>query len=240
MSFMNNNKPILKRISSNRMKSGYSDFNYYATIEDYQNAFNKFKDENGRFPSTIDMDNSEYLPTSRTILRKFGSIKVLREMIGLEGLELDMRTGEQKRSLLSILNDNGMKSENILYEELLKHYEPMQIHRQEPYTDMIKNLSRSDFGIYDGDRHFYIDTFVPRHLQSLIGCANLKLNKFKKYNIDAEIYLVIANTEMNEAWFERKEMEAYRAKDLIKKFPPNVKIITFEKCLELIAKKFND
>jgi hypothetical protein len=240
MSYMNNKEPILKKLNSRRMKSGYYDFNCYTTIQDYQNAFNKFKNENGRFPTVIDMNKSQYLPTSKTIQRKFGSIAVLREMIGLEGLNLDMRNGEQRVSLITQQYNQGFKVSDILYEEALKYYKEEQLPRYQPYLDKKKNISRSDFGVYDGDRHFYVDSFVPGHIESFLNSIIAKGKKFRKYGVEEEIYLVIGNMEMNEAWFERKEMEAYRARDVIKKLPKNIKVITFEKYLQLVANKFNN
>lgn len=215
----------------------YKEFNFFSSIQDWRNAFEKFKTENGHYPSAPEIDITPYLPTSRTIQRRFpGGLRELRKEIGLNGDEIDYRTGELRSSLCSKLNEQSIASEDDLYYLLSKKFGPEKIHRQEPYTDKIKNLTRSDMGIYINNRHFYIDIFVPYNSKSLYGCVGAKLRKFKKYDIKPDVYLVIGNKEMNETWINHYNQ--FNIKRLIERLPSHIKLITYEKLMDLINKDF--
>lgn len=225
-------KPIRTRNKSSVY--AYPEFNNFATLEDYRNAFEKFKAENGRYPTVTDMDKTPYLVTSRTIQRNFeGGVKGLRSALGFTGSDLDQTTGPQRSSLTSLLNIDGVKIENELYFELTKEFGVEKVHRQEPYSNIIKNLARSDFGIYS-DRHFYIDVFIPSNDISLMNCVAIKLKKLKKHGIDQEIFLVIGNKAMDNKWFDSTP----RARRILDRLPSNIKLITYEKCLSLIKNNF--
>jgi len=80
---------------SHRRNKEIEKYNYFASIDDYKKAFEDFKSSNGHYPSSKEIDTCPYLPTSRTIQRKFFSLKLLRTQIGLTGIEIDKRKGFQ-------------------------------------------------------------------------------------------------------------------------------------------------
>ena len=226
----------LTPVKSNSYSSTYDfsqEFNNFKSLDDYKNAFNKFKNENGHFPNSHEIDETPYLPSSRTIQRKFsGGLREIRSLIGLD--EIDHRVGEQRSSCLRVFLNNSINIENEIYIKFLEYYSPEKVHRQEPYSKIIKNMARSDWGIYNHDRHFYIDIFTPKDIHSLQGCVLAKLRKFKKFNITSEVYLVIGNPEMNEEWVIKNK----KVQNLISRLPSHVKIIPLNKCLSLIENKF--
>ncbi|OHA45886.1 MAG: hypothetical protein A3A80_04405 [Candidatus Terrybacteria bacterium RIFCSPLOWO2_01_FULL_44_24] len=63
----------LRNISERKYK--WSGLEKYWDLEKIKQGFDLFYKENGRYPTTFDVDDYKYLPSSRQIQRNFGGLK---------------------------------------------------------------------------------------------------------------------------------------------------------------------
>ena len=203
------------------MKNNYKEFNHFVSLQDYRNAFEKFKKENNHYPTTTDIDNSLYLPSSKTIQRKFGSLLKLRKLIGLPEGELDHRTGDQRAAALHRFNNQSYIDDVRVYDLLVEKYGEVNVHRQSPY--FTNKLHRSDFKIFqDKKEPFFIDIFYPANLRNLTSCLNLKQSKIEKINVTEPVYFVVMNSDITQPQIDTL---LSRKKNPL---PLNIKVFAFD------------
>jgi hypothetical protein len=210
----------LKKIYSHNLRGDYSEFNNFQSLEDYRAAFQKFYDLNGYFPTSLDIDACSYIPTSKTIQRRFKSLRALRKLLALPQDQIDLRKTPQR--ILSALSSitRSYSSENDAYQELLKFYEPSNIHKQSPIND--NTQQRCDFVIFENnERKFFVDVTFPTTIHSVKGCINSKLRRYKKSLPDKDTYIVLMSDHT-----EEDINKVVKSKKL--PIPSNVKIVSFE------------
>lgn len=203
------------KITARNVKNGCAQFNWYASLDDYRIAIEHFATENGKYPSSTDFDASTYLPTSKTIQRKFGSIKKLREAIGFSGEDVDQRTGTQRSLKALELGINAFDLENNVYKHLLEKYKESSIHRQSPYT----TLSRRSCDFKIGD--IFIDIFYPVDKHSLHGCINAKQKKLSTLNITQPVIFVVMNEDMTQDFIDNVVINKKNS------IPHNIKVMSY-------------
>lgn len=215
---MTDNK--FKKMYSNNIRNKYEEFNYFQSLEDYRSAFQKFYDLNGYYPTSLDIDVCEYLPSSKTLQRRFKSLVALRNLLNLPQDQIDLRKSPQR--ILSALSGitRSYSSENDVYQELLKFYEPLNIHKQSPIND--NTQQRCDFVLFENnERKFFVDVTFPTTIHSVKGCINSKLRRYKKSLPDKDTYIVLMSDHT-----EEDINRVLKWKKL--PIPSNVKIVSFE------------
>lgn len=175
----------------------YLQYNSFSDIADYRKAFEDFKTTNGHYPTVQDIDKSNYIPSSRTIQRKFGGIKTLRKLIGLADEDIDQRSGTQRLSRITEMGERSFENENEIYKKLCTKYGEKNVHRQSPYNN--DRIFRTDFKVYlpDGTKKC-IDVFYPADRISLLGCINSKQKKVEQLETNDIIYFVVMNKEITQ------------------------------------------
>ena len=76
--------------------------------------------------------------------------------------------------------------------------------------------------------------WINIHITIKIRYHLFKLSKFKKYNINEEIYLVVGNKEMDINWIKSKTKILRK----MEKLPQRVKLITYNELNNLIKNGF--
>src|SRR5437870_8408763 len=79
------------------------------TKENLLSGLNKFYSEFGRYPTALEIDTYEYLPTSRHIQRAFGGLVRLRSELGLE--IADYTKGQTRSAMATLIGQRGNKLE---------------------------------------------------------------------------------------------------------------------------------
>lgn len=149
-----------------------------------------FIKKHGREPASHDFKPENNFPDKRTIERRFGGLRKLREELGLY---IDHRTGKKRGDLANDINKRAMKWNSLIYKQLRELFPEPLIHRESSIFDDRRN--RTDFKVY-GKKTFLVDIFYPKHRQSLLGCVQHKQYKYptdlRKYldkNFDKVIFL---------------------------------------------------
>ncbi|MEI7621309.1 MAG: hypothetical protein WCJ51_02120, partial [Candidatus Moraniibacteriota bacterium] len=91
------------------------------TLEKISEGFEKFYKLNNRYPVAYDVDDCDFLPSSRQIQRAFGGLINLRKKLGLE--VANYSNGKERSDLVSTFNIRGRKYENIVF-NILNIYTP--------------------------------------------------------------------------------------------------------------------
>jgi hypothetical protein len=150
------------------------------TKEDIVKNINLFIEKYGYEPSSHDFTNENNLPNKKTIERRFGGLRKLREELGLY---VDHRIGKKRSNTANEINKRAIKWNSIIYKKLLTIFDEKLIHRESSIFDDRRN--RTDFKVY-ANKTFLVDIFYPKNRQSLLGCVLLKQ---KKYPTDLRKYL---------------------------------------------------
>lgn len=151
------------------------------TLEQIEAGLKKFFEENGRYPTATEIDQYEYLPSTRTLERSFGGLVGVREKLKL-GKEFDFRKGSHSSKRAYTINERSNRLEAQVYAYLKVKFGQEFVHREYLFTDDAR--TRADFFVYDNNKGFCVDVFYPSSLRNLALCVNSKLNK---YNGTAEL-----------------------------------------------------
>lgn len=196
---------------------------------DIKNLILRFKQENGYYPNTRDFDETEYLPSAKTIQRSFGGIRKIKSDMGLPVGDWDGRSSKANQLKTSLSMKKSDKQEKEIYNYLVNMFGIRNIHRESPYTADSK--IRSDFTIYyhpSIDYKIAIDIFYPDYMTSLAGCINSKLGKIDFSKLDYEILMVNMNKKFDK--FIDEKMEKRKTK-----LPSNVRIISKINLIKILA-----
>lgn len=136
-------------------------------FKDLKLGFKKFFDENGHFPTAIEVDLCPYLITSRSIQRSWGGMSNLRKLMGLE--ILDYSSGQSRSIMANKIGKRSFIEEQEFEKVLIKKFGEIFVHTQK----RIGNIN-VDFFIYSPTLNFGVDVFNYEYDHDLKGIINLK------------------------------------------------------------------
>lgn len=165
-------------------------------LEKIRESFEKFKLNNGRYPVSHEIvTGTQYrFPSTKTIERKFGGVKKLRELLGLE--VTDYTSGDYRSKMVrEVLLPRSLESEGEFYKKLLKLVPRTSIHQQESYSFNIKVLS--DFILDLPKSRVGVDVFYANSYLSMSGCLADKQRKLRKIS-DTKVFLVSVSENISD------------------------------------------
>lgn len=171
------------------------------TLEELKSGFEHFYNKNNRYPTTPEIDAYQYLPSSRSVQRRFGGALELRKELGIAG-QHDFRTGEHSSLRAELINKRAHEMEHSVYELLINQFGKEFVHREYFFTD--DKRTRADFFVYGSGSGFCVDVFYPRDKHNLIGCLNSKLKKYQsEYMRQYPIIYLQMNSELPQDELDR-------------------------------------
>ncbi len=194
------------------------------TIGNIKTGFDKFFGENGRLPTSPEIDVLEYLPSSRQIQRKFGGLEKLRALLGYE--DTHFGKGKYRSAIATSSNINGRDAEIYLEKLLREKFQEVFVHTERIF-DNSKN--RIDFYVYSPSGDFGIDVFQTETIRDLQKNINIKIDKYKNFN--KELYFVVANPD-----FEQIDIDLSVSKKK-KDISEHTQIVSMKKLKEIINNK---
>lgn len=156
------------------------------TLEDIRIGIEHYKSIFGNYPSTLDFDKVDYLPSSRLIQRNFGGIIKLRELLGLN-TAADYTKGEYRSVIASKTYKNSIKYEEEFYNYLISKIPEISVHEHKILRP--GNIC-CDFFIYTDQKNgIVIDIF---YAQDIFSLARIIIIKTKRYiGLKYPIYFVL-------------------------------------------------
>ncbi len=166
----NQTSPNLKK----QFKSGDVFDNHNSAIWTKENilaGLQKFYEEKGRYPVSYEVDEYEYLPSSKQIQRRFGGLIKLRNELGFE--ISNFSSGLARSTQATKIGVRGSLAEREVESILINHLGDYFVHVEKPlYKYFKKNLDiskkyklRADFFIYAVDYKACIDVFFQEMLK---------------------------------------------------------------------------
>ncbi len=145
-------------------------------LEELKAGLENFNTKHGHYPTAPEIDKYPYLPSARTIERKFGGVIGLRKTLGLN-TQSDLREGAHSSKRASTINARAHRVEKEVYTYLEKLFGRQFVHREYFFLD--DKRTRADFFVYDNSSGFCVDVFYPSDRRNLVGCLNSKLAKYQ-------------------------------------------------------------
>lgn len=194
------------------------------TTEKIRDGFERFQREHGRLPIAPEIDQLDYLPSSRQIQRAFGGLKKLRFALGYK--EINFGKGKYRSQIALRTNKKGREVELELEKILRGKFNEVFVHTERIF-DNSKN--RVDFYVYSPSGNFGIDVFYTDTIRDLQKNINIKIDKYLKF--PHQLYLVVANSK-----FLQEDLDVY-SKVKKKKLPSNALVLTMQVLLTLLESK---
>ncbi len=166
------------------------------TIEELSAGLQKFFEENKKYPTATEVDIYKFLPSARSIERKFGGLVALRKKLKLNS-QSDFRNGKHSSNRAYLINKRAHSTESVVYEYLLKRFGKEFVHREYLFID--DKRTRADFFVYDKNGGFCVDVFYPSNRHNLAGCLNSKLDKYlSEYMMQYPVIFLQMNNEISQ------------------------------------------
>jgi len=182
-------------------------------------GFIRYYNENGHYPSALEIDHCPYLLTSRTIQRKWGGLEAIRQKMGLE--ITNYTKGEIRSTKSVFIGKRGYLEENKLEVILQRYFGEVFVHSQKRIGQV-----RADFFIYTPKSNFAIDIFCFEDKNCFLSDLNIKLKTYNGYPFSV-IYLPINHKYSTDdilKWVNNKK----------NKLPTNQKVMSYEEFLKYI------
>jgi len=135
----------------------------------------KFYEVYGRYPTSREIDAFEYLPSARSIQRKYGGLISIRKELIPES-HADYTKGAYRSAKAKESWHRAAKYEEEFYNFLLEHFDPVAVHE---HKIMRPGNIASDFYIYTSESDgVVIDLFYAQDLFSLSSIVSIKLKRY--------------------------------------------------------------
>ena len=162
------------------------------TLDNIRDGFIYYFQINNRYPTAQEIDQFEYLPTSRTIQRSFGGLEHIRTTLNLE--ITNFGRGKYRSDLAILANRRGSAAETDLKSLLIGKFGEYFVHIERPFAHSSKR--RLDFYVFSPSGNFGVDIFYPKDFISMIKCLNIKERTYGDYH--HKLYLVVANSSLDQ------------------------------------------
>jgi len=143
-----------------------------------------------RYPTALEIDRYEYLPSSRSIQRSYGGLVVLRKEL-IPKSQSNYTQGRYRSTIAKQTWDRAAKYEEEFYNFLTSHFKPIAVHEHKIIRP--GNVC-CDFYVYlNEDEGFIIDLFYAQDMFSLVGVINIKLRRYA--HLPRKTYFVLVGNE---------------------------------------------
>ena len=181
-------------------------------LEVYKEMINLFYQKNNRYPTVLEFNHKNLLPSARLIQRNYGGVQKFRELMDLE--VINYTKGQPRIDTMKIISKRAKDYEQelyiLLYNKFHKPKEGFVVEREpvisgvDPEND-VYGYKRADVGINNFNvprdkqkKSTYIDFFYASTKESLFGCVNIKNKKIKGIVPLKDIIYVSINPEFSQ------------------------------------------
>jgi hypothetical protein len=158
-------------------------------------GFEKFRKVHHRLPRAHEVDTLPYLPSARTIQKRYGGLKALRERLGYT--DTDFGAGGFRSEIAHTVGTRGRQLEIELEVALRDIFGEQSVQTEKVFN----GRQRVDFYIYTPSGNFGVDVFFPATLRTMQNNINIKMKKYQYFT--EPLYLVVANPEIRQDQLNR-------------------------------------
>ncbi len=188
-------------------------------LENIKEGMEKYKIMYQKYPSTLDFDMVDFLPSSRLVQRNYRGIVKLKQLLHLDDVH-DFTKGEYRSKVASAMYKNAVDQEEGFYNYLASKMPEIHIHE---HKILRPGHICCDFFVYTSASHgFAIDIFYANDLFNL---SRIITNKAKRYSTLGTLpvfFVLVGNSEINQ---EQVNIMVNNKKD---KLLPSIRVYTDE------------
>ena len=157
------------------------------TIDKIEKGILEFFDRYHKYPTTLDFDKVDFLPSSRLIQRNFGGIVKLKEVLKINDVK-NCSKGEYRSKIAKAIYNESVEYEQIFYKFLITKFPEISVHE---HKILRPGHICCDFFIYTStNKGFAIDIFYAKDTFSLTGVVNIKCKRYATLNFPIYFILV--------------------------------------------------
>lgn len=209
-------------------KSGKKKIARIWTIDQIRTAVESFNQKAGKYPSTLDFDKTDFLPTSRFIQRNYGGVVKLRALLGIS--ISDYTKGEYRSGIAKVGIQRSNEYEDRFYSYLLSKIPEVRVHE---HKILRPGRICCDFYIYTSSKEgIAVDLFYAQDLYSLSRIITIKVKRYSKLKIGV-FFVLIENSDISQETIDKM---ISNKKILL---PKNIKVLT-EKHFERVVDKYTN
>lgn len=173
------------------------------TISNLEAGFEKFYQENSRYPSSPEIDVFEYLPSSRQIQRMFGGLQNLRKQMQLEHSAPDHHKGNIRSKIAGESMFRASNYEEDYYKFLISKIPEVFVHEHKVIRCGDYKTS-TDFFIYPPNSNdgLVIDLFYAMDIINLMKQVKIKEPKYNP--MPYQIFFISMNEGISQEVIDMK------------------------------------
>ena len=180
-----------------------------------------------RYPTAHEIDDFEFLPTSRSIQRNFGGLVALRKKLTPDSV-VDHTAGDYRRNKAKEADLRAKSYEEEFYKFLTDNFFEIAIHE---HRIIRPGAVASDFFVYltevDG---IIIDLFYAQDIRSLVNIVNIKLKRYAPLPY-CTYFVLVGNAEISDDAIIQKM--ANRTSPL----PAHIQVLTERKFKQVVIEE---
>lgn len=152
--------------------------------ETINEGLDRFNQENGHYPTALEIDKTSYLPSSRQIQRRFGGLISFRKLAGHE--VSDFGSGSGRSGIATRAGARGLSGEREVEKILIELFGEEFVHVEKRWGSLKQRL---DFFVYNPKNNFAVDVISASSIHSLIVNLNIKIPRYSGF--PHELYFVV-------------------------------------------------
>lgn len=164
-------------------------------LENIREGMERYKILYSKYPSTLDFDMVDFLPSSRLIQRNYGGIVKLKQLLNLDDIH-DFTRGEYRSKVASNMYKNAVNQEERFYNYLISKIPEIHIHE---HKILRPGHVCCDFFVYTSSSSgFAIDIF---YASDLFNLSRIITNKAKRYSTLGTLpifFVLVDNSEISQ------------------------------------------
>ncbi len=159
------------------------------SLDNIKDGFEYFNELHEHYPTAQEIDNFEYLPSSRSIQRSHGGLVALRKKLDLACI-LDHTKGKTRSKMAQKTSNRAKYYEEEFFLLLASNFTEMRVHEHK----VIRPSDVScDFFVYTSDNGgIVIDLFYAANLANISKVVNIKYKKYTNSNFKT-LFIIVGN-----------------------------------------------
>jgi hypothetical protein len=192
--------------------------------DNIKEGFERFIEENGRLPTTYEIDDCSYLPSSRQLQRRFGGLGNLREALGYG--KILFNTGDYRKEKQKVFRLRGADAEDELEKMLADIFGPLFVHSEQRFAG---TRNRVDFVVHAKDITLAMDVFTTDDRRTFVKNIAVKVPKYLTFPTDIPLFFVLWGDNLSQ-----KEIDSILSKNIAVGSLPSLRVVNTSTLFEYL------
>lgn len=169
------------------------------SLDNIKDGLEYFRDINGLYPTSKEIDNFDYLPSARSIQRTFGGLVKVRKQLGLDG-PYDHTKGKTRSAKAQEADKRAKAYEEEFFNFLSGQFGEMRVHEHKVVRPGDVSC---DFFVYTTmNEGVVLDLFYAADLINVSKVVNIKYKKYLSVQFSV-LFIVVGNENISQQEIDR-------------------------------------